>query len=76
MPGGGAPGGDVHGDPRHPHVTVPSPGSAAVAMPQGTLPCPAASLPGFATGTELAWGQPEDIREELLEEVVELLGED
>ena len=45
-------------------------------MPQGTLPCPAASLPGFATGTELAWGQPEDIREELLEEVVELLGED
>ena len=40
----------------------------------GVLPCPTASLPGFATRTDRAWGQPEDIREELLEELVELLG--
>lgn len=33
--------------------------------------CPTASLPGFAIGTELAQGQPEDIGEEF----VELLGE-
>ena len=56
--------------PRHPRVTVPAPGKAAVTMPRGRIkggivPCAAASLPGR---------QPADIREGVLEEPVECLG--
>jgi len=55
----------------HPCVTVPPPGNAAVTMAQlrrkgssHLVPLP-----------ELAWGQPEDILEEVLEEPLELVGE-
>ena len=66
------------GGPRHPHVTVPLPSNMAVSAPGqdkgGILPCPTTSLPGFTVETELAQGQPKDIQEEVLEELVELLG--
>ena len=63
-------GGGGGAEPGHTHVIGPPPSNAAVTMPRdrikgSTVQCP---LPG------LAWGQPEDIREEVLEKPAELLG--
>jgi len=61
-------GGAAQGGPRHPHVTVPPPGNAAVTMAQGRIKGSSLLVPL----PELAQGQPEDIPEELLEEPLEL----
>lgn len=66
MLGGGA----ARGGPRHPGVTVPAAGSAAVTMPRGSIKGAASRAPL----PEMARGPTEDMREDVLEEPVELLG--
>ena len=59
----------MHGGPHHPHVTVAPPGNASVTMPRGRIK--GASSP--VRLPELAHGQLEGMREEVLEEPVEFL---
>ena len=64
-------GGAAQGGPRHPQVTVPPPGNAAVAMARGRIQGSRLLVPL----PELAQGQPEDIPEEVLKLPLELLGQ-
>ena len=61
----------AQGGPCHPHVTVPPPGNAAVAMARGRIQGSRLLVPL----PELARGQPEDIPEEVLKLPLELLGQ-
>ena len=57
------------GGPCHLHVTMRPRGNADVTMPRGSIK--GSSVPCLLP--ELAWRQPEDIGEEVLEEPVESL---
>lgn len=66
----GAPSAPYHSDTTQQHSSHNALGQGK----GGILLCPAASLPGFTVGTELAYRQPGDIQKEVLKEPVELLG--